>query len=90
MVGDPSGRTTAREKIASSIRDSNRTSISQQLQTLLVNVDDTWNRVGCSVDGAGQAAVIDNLTWFENTSALEILSTLAAGMPISPMLGRDS
>ena len=90
MVGDPSGRTSARQNMESSTRIENGAKISRQLRTLLRNLDETMIRLGFPHAQSGQSTVLDNLQWFQSTTALELLSTLAVGMPISPMLGRDS
>ena len=90
MVGDPSGRTTARQAMAASIREQNRTKISQQLRNLLRNLDATIIRLGFPHGQTGQGLVLDNFDWFKDTNALQLLSTMAAGMSMGPMLGRDS
>ena len=89
MTGDPSGRESERDRISSSRRENNTTQLTQQLNGLFLNVDDTVQRLGMSI-GRRTKMILNNFDWFHKTSAVEILGTLPLGMNLAPMLGRDS
>lgn len=88
MIGDPSGRTSGRANLALTEGKENTIKISKQLKNLFVNVDAAIERLGFDQVERSKK-ILNNFNWFKHASFLEILGTLAPGMKIGAMLGRD-
>lgn len=79
MIGDPSGRSSERNFLASSVLDHNRAAIGSQLQRFL---DFT--------ESPTAATLVDNRDWTENVGVLEFLRDVGKHMTVNTMLAKDS
>lgn len=89
-VGDPTGRTTSRPKLAKAELLQNMVAINEQLKTLWSNVEQNGTRFGYEREWAWRRAIINNTTWWNKQTMVEVLQRLGNHMRIGPMLGRDN
>lgn len=89
-VGDPSGRLTARDKEHSSIRAANMVNMHYQLKKLWVNVEKYGEKFGHKWEWAWHRELVNNNTWLNKLSVIELLQILGSGMRLGPMLSKDT
>lgn len=90
QIGDPSGRTTARSRQAADVRSMNVESIQGQLEKLWTNVKCLGIKHQYSQYTSRRFDILDNRSWLETLSAVELMRDLGSGMRLGPMLSRDS
>lgn len=89
-VGDPTGRLTARDKEHSSIRAANMVNMHYQLKKLWVNVEKYGEKFGHKWEWAWHRELVNNNTWLNKLSVIELLQILGSGMRLGPMLSKDT
>ena len=89
-VGDPIGRLTARDKEHSSIRAANMVNMHYQLKKLWANVEKYGEKFGHKWEWAWHRELVNNNTWLNKLSVIELLQILGSGMRLGPMLGKDT
>ncbi|KAI9816034.1 MAG: tyrosyl-tRNA synthetase [Pycnora praestabilis] len=89
-VGDPTGRTTSREKQQSSVQKINMVSMHYQLKKLWVNVEQQTRKYGYVWEWAWHRELVNNNAWMNKLPIMEVLQLLGAGVRLGPMLGRDT
>jgi tyrosyl-tRNA synthetase len=90
MIGDPSGRTTARSRQDTDVRAMNVRSMRSQLEHLWTHVKCLGIKHQYSPLTSRKQAVLNNSGWLRELSAVELMSDLGSGMRLGPMLARDS
>ena len=90
MIGDPSGRLTARQQQTSGDRKANIASMHAQLKRLGASIEKYAERKGYVREWAWRRALTNNVTWWANTPARDFLALLGRNVRIGPMLGRDT
>ncbi|KAI8937815.1 hypothetical protein NX059_005511 [Plenodomus lindquistii] len=90
QIGDPSGRTTARSRQAADVQSMNVASIQGQLEKLWTNVKCLGIKHQYSQDTSRKFEILNNRSWLEKLSAVELMRDLGSGMRLGPMLSRDS
>lgn len=88
-IGDPTGRTTGRPVMKNAQLLQNLTAIHYQLKKLWAHVEGSKQRLKFESEWAQTRGVINNNTWWNKQSMLEVLSLLG-GERMGPLLGRDS
>ncbi|KAL4962133.1 tyrosine--tRNA ligase MSY1 [Aspergillus stella-maris] len=89
-VGDPTGRLKGREKVHSSLRKANMASMHMQLKKLGASIESYGESYGYKREWAWRRALMNNNTWWNKLTLLEVLRDLGAYMRLGPMLGRDT
>ncbi|RDW75897.1 tyrosine--tRNA ligase-1 [Coleophoma crateriformis] len=89
-IGDPSDRLTTREAQASSVRVANMTAMHYQLKRLWVNVQAYGRKHGYERDFGWKRELVNNNTWMNNLTLIEMLQILGHGVRLGPMLARDT
>jgi tyrosyl-tRNA synthetase len=89
-IGDPSGRTTARNPQERVIKEMNRQSMHKQLSRLWTHVKALGIKHGHPAEVGRDRYLLSNWAWHKDVSALELVGTLGAGMRLGAMLNRDS
>lgn len=89
-IGDPSGRTTDREKTPAAVRTANMVAMHYQLKKLWQNVEVAGRKYGYKFDWAMHRELVNNNAWTNKLSLLEFLQVLGPGMRMGTMLGRDT
>ncbi|KAL9621160.1 MAG: hypothetical protein Q9160_004411 [Pyrenula sp. 1 TL-2023] len=89
-VGDPTDRTTEREEMTGAVRKANMTNMHMQLKKLGIHIEKSAERYGYNYEWAWTRALHNNASWWNKTSALEVLKTLGREIRLGPLLGRDS
>jgi tyrosyl-tRNA synthetase len=88
-VGDPTGRVQARPHLSQETRWKNIAGIESQLERIWQNVSALGRKHGqCRLEG--EATLLNNEQWLGQTSMLDVLSTVGAGLRLGAMLGRDT
>lgn len=89
-IGDPTGRTAAREVQTSSTRRANTESILHQLRKLWANVERSAQKHGHASSLWGRCEVVNNNEWLAGLGIMEFLQVMGAGARLGAMLGRDT
>lgn len=89
-IGDPTGRTTAREKQHSSIRKANMGQMHVQLKKLWVGVERMGRKHGYVREWAWRRALVNNSEWLHKIDIVEFLRVIGTGFRLGPMLSRDT
>lgn len=93
-VGDPSGRSTERDEMDSSVRELNVEAIQGQIQNFLKGGIEYARLRNISVaenpDKLGQISSVNNAEWWKDIKLLDFLATYGRHIRVSQMLGRDS
>ncbi|KAJ8099186.1 hypothetical protein POJ06DRAFT_256254 [Lipomyces tetrasporus] len=87
-VGDPSGRDTERVKLENDVKNTNETSISQQMERLLKNGIEYARSKGY-ID-IGPVRIVNNATWWKDMSFLEFMGMVGRHLRVQEMLKRQS
>lgn len=61
-----------------------------QLKRFGVTLERYAERKGYTKEWAWKRALINNATWWSNTTVMEFMRLLGSGMRLGPMLGRDT
>lgn len=89
-VGDPSGRTTERDKINSKIQLDNTERIKSQLATFLNNSKEFLRFNGIPTDEKSKIEIVNNYDWWKDVTLLDFLFNYGKFIRINSMLARDS
>lgn len=89
-IGDPTGRLKGREVVHSSVRKANMASIHMQLKKLSASIETYGARHGYKREWSWRRALVNNNTWWNKLSFLEVLRDLGGYTRLGPMLGRDT
>ena len=89
-IGDPTDRLTTRENTKSAIRAQNMISMHYQLKKLWVNVEAYGRKYGYDWNWAWKRALLNNNSWMNSLSFMEVLQVLGPGMRMGSMLARDT
>ncbi|KAL1638929.1 tyrosyl-tRNA synthetase [Diplodia intermedia] len=89
-IGDPSGRTTAREHQASATRKANMAQMHIQLKKLWVSVERMARKHGYVREWAWRRALMNNNEWLGKLDVVEFLRVMGPAMRLGPMLSRDT
>ncbi|KHJ35421.1 putative tyrosyl-trna mitochondrial precursor [Erysiphe necator] len=89
-VGDPTDRLSSRKKEKPAVRAANMTSMHLQLKRLWVNVEASGRKYGFTRTWANHRELVNNSTWWNKTSILEVLQILGPGMRLGTMLARET
>jgi tyrosyl-tRNA synthetase len=90
QIGDPSGRTTARQRQGQRDQTMNVASIKGQLLGLWVNVKCLGIKHQFSQYTSRKRSLLNNGTWLKHLTAVNLMRDLGSGMRLGSMLARDS
>lgn len=74
----------------SSVRKANMASMHMQLKKLGASIEKYGERHGYERSRIWRRSLVNNNTWWNKTTFLELLRDLGAFMRLGPMLGRDT
>lgn len=89
-IGDPTGRTQDREKVAATERTENMVRMHFQLKKLWQNVEQYGRRKGYEWEWAWKRDLANNNAWMNKLGIMEILQVLGPGMRMGTMMSRDT
>lgn len=89
-IGDPSDRLTTRDPQDKTVREHNMVSMHDQLTKLWLNVEAYGGKYGYNWNWAWKRALLNNSTWWNKLTLLEVLQVLGPGMRLGSMLARDT
>ncbi|KAI2638398.1 tRNA synthetase class I [Xylaria nigripes] len=89
-VGDPTGRLKSREDIPAAERSMYVTKIHYQVKRIWQNVDSQARRFEYVREWAWARELVNNSSWYNSMSFMEIVSRLFARMRVGPMLSRET
>jgi tyrosyl-tRNA synthetase len=89
-LGDPTGRTTARDKMDSRVRKANIALMHGQLKSIWSHVEALGNKHGYKWDRSWKRALLNNNVWLNKVPAIDMLSLLGPALRMGPLLSRDS
>ncbi|GME64443.1 putative tyrosyl-tRNA mitochondrial precursor (tyrosine--tRNA ligase) protein [Neofusicoccum parvum] len=89
-IGDPIGRATAREEVATSTRKTNMVLMHMQLKKLWMSVERMGRKHGYVREWAWKRALVNNNTWLQGLDVIEFMKTIGTGFRLGPMLSRDT
>ncbi|CAG5957727.1 unnamed protein product [Menidia menidia] len=87
QIGDPSGKTTERERLSADVAERNARGIRESVQRIFANHEVHFH------DGSrtlGTAAVLNNLSWYKGWSVVDFLSQAGRHFRMGTMLSRHS
>ncbi|KAM8890672.1 tyrosine--tRNA ligase, mitochondrial [Spinachia spinachia] len=87
QIGDPSGKTSERERLSPEVAEANTRGIREGVQRVLANHELHF------LDGsrkAGTATVLNNLSWYKNRGVVDFLSEAGRHLRLGTMLSRHS
>ncbi|KAL6712571.1 tyrosyl-tRNA synthetase [Coniothyrium glycines] len=89
-IGDPSGRTTARSRLADNVQMLNIISIRRTLHKLWSTVRALGVKHNFPQQSSDRATVLNNHSWLQDLKATDLMRLLGSGMRLGSMLSRDS
>ncbi|KAI0870446.1 tRNA synthetase class I [Hypoxylon argillaceum] len=89
-VGDPTGRLKTRDEVSKSDRSMYVTKIHYQLKRIWQNVDKQAARFGHQKQWAWNRELVNNSSWYNTTSFVEVVSRLFTRMRLGTMLSRET
>lgn len=89
-IGDPSDRLTTRDPQHKDVRAQNMVSMHNQLKKLWLNVESYGRKYGYNWNWMWRRALLNNSTWWDKLTMLEVLQVLGPGMRLGSMLARDT
>lgn len=89
-VGDPSGRSTAREEQTTVAQRLNPILMTRQLKTLWTNVESLAIKYDYKKDPSWKKDTLNNRDWLVNLGVGEFLSDMGHGIRLGAMLNRDT
>jgi tyrosyl-tRNA synthetase len=90
VIGDPSGRTTARSRGKASTQKMNTRAMHDQLSRLWNNVKALGIKHQYPSEIDRNRSLLNNKTWLEGLTAVQLMSDVGSGMRLGSMLARDS
>jgi tyrosyl-tRNA synthetase len=89
-IGDPEGRLNPRNKVEKKDFTANMANMHMQLKRFGESMEKYAGRRGYQREWAWRRTLINNSAWHSKTSISDMLSKMALGIRLGPMLGRDS
>ncbi|KAI9682069.1 MAG: tyrosyl-tRNA synthetase [Caeruleum heppii] len=89
-VGDPTGRTKSREKEHSTVRKAYMVGMHYQLKKLWANVEQYGRKYGYEWEWAWHRELVNNNTWLNKLSVMELMQVLGPGMRLGTMMGKET
>ncbi|XP_068459410.1 tyrosine--tRNA ligase, mitochondrial [Clinocottus analis] len=86
-IGDPSGKTSERERMSEDAVEANTRSIRESIQRIFTNHELHVQDGSCK---PGTVTVLDNLSWYKNWGAVDFLSEAGRHFRMGTMLSRHS
>jgi tyrosyl-tRNA synthetase len=90
VIGDPSGRMTARSRGKSSLQRMNTGAMQEQLSRLWSNVKALGIKHQYPPEIDRRRSLLNNRGWLEKLTAVELMRDIGSGMRLGSMLARDS
>lgn len=87
QIGDPSGKTSERERLSADTAEANTRSIRESLHRIFTNHELYFHD---SVKKLGTVTVLNNLSWYKDRSVVEFLSEAGRQFRMGTMLSRHS
>ncbi|XP_010882198.1 tyrosine--tRNA ligase, mitochondrial [Esox lucius] len=87
QIGDPSGKTSARERLSSNVVEDNTRAIRESLQRIFTNHELIFHT---SSKKLGTVTVLNNLAWYKDWNAVAFLSEVGRHFRMGTMLSRSS
>lgn len=89
-VGDPTGRTTTRDKLPRVNRQSNMITMHYQFKSLWANIEEYGRKYDYKWEWSWRRHVANNNAWLNKLPLLELLRLLGEGTRIGEMLRRET
>lgn len=89
-IGDPTDRLVSRGHIHRTVRTQNMLKMHYQLKKLWVNVEAYGLKYGYKWEWAWKRALVNNNTWMNKLTVMEMLQVLGSGVRVGPMLAKDT
>lgn len=87
QIGDPSGKTTEREKLSSDVVEDNTKGIRENLQRIFTNHELYYSN---SDSGLGTFTVLNNASWYRGWNVVNFLSEVGRHFRMGTLLSRHS
>ncbi|KAM4618198.1 tyrosine--tRNA ligase, mitochondrial [Polymixia lowei] len=87
QIGDPSGKTSERERLSAETTAKNTQSIRESIQRIFTNHELNFHD---SSKELGTVSVLNNLTWYKNQNVVDFLSEAGRHFRMGTMLSRHS
>ncbi|KAG9330782.1 hypothetical protein JZ751_022086 [Albula glossodonta] len=87
LIGDPSGKTTEREKLSGDVVEDNTRGIRETLQRIFANHELFYS---CGGQGLGTVTVLNNASWYRGWNVVSFLSDVGRHFRMSTLLSRHS
>lgn len=87
QIGDPSGKTSERERMSAEVVAANTHSIRESIQRIFINHEVYFHE---SSKTLGSVTVLNNLSWYKNCSVVDFLSEAGRHFRMGTMLSRHS
>lgn len=87
QIGDPSGKTSERNRLSADTAEANTRSIRESLQRIFTNHELYFHH---SAKKLGTVTVLNNLSWYKDRSVVEFLSEAGRQFRMGTMLSRNS
>lgn len=87
QIGDPSGKTTEREKLSSDVVEDNTKGIRENLQRIFTNHELYYSS---SDSGLGTFTVLNNASWYRGWNVVNFLSEVGRHFRMGTLLSRHS
>lgn len=89
-IGDPTGRTTAREVQQKVTRTANMVGMHFQMKKIWMNVEALGRKYGYEKEWAWHRELVNNHTWLQKSSVLDMLHLLGSGLRMGALLAKDT
>lgn len=89
-IGDPTGRTTAREYQQKVTRAANMVGMHYQMKKIWMNVEALGRKYGYEKEWAWHRELVNNHAWLQKTNILDILHILGSGLRMGALLAKDT
>ncbi|KAF2140820.1 uncharacterized protein K452DRAFT_251551 [Aplosporella prunicola CBS 121167] len=89
-VGDPTDRLQARDLGNSATRKANMAAMHFQIKKIWASVEVQGRKHGFQRQWSWRRALVNNNVWHQKLTVIEFLKVLASGIPLGPLLSRDT
>ncbi|KAI1424900.1 tRNA synthetase class I [Xylaria sp. FL1777] len=89
-IGDPTGRLQTRDEVSKADRSMFTTKIHYQLKRIWQNVDSQASRYGYQKEWSWNRELLNNSSWYNSTSFMEVATRLFKRMRVGPLLARET
>uniref|UniRef100_A0A1A7WN42 Tyrosine--tRNA ligase n=1 Tax=Iconisemion striatum TaxID=60296 RepID=A0A1A7WN42_9TELE len=87
QIGDPSGKTTERERLSAELADENTHGIRESIQRIFTNHELHFNHSSRTL---GTVTVLNNMSWYKSRCVVDFLSEAGRHFRMGTMLSRHS